>query len=102
LPEGFDSARVPFFNTNTFVLDAEAIDRDFELDWFLVRRKVDGEEVIQSERLLGQVTAFLPTQFLVVPRHGHEGRFLPVKDREELELRMPEIRELLRALGISA
>jgi UTP--glucose-1-phosphate uridylyltransferase len=100
LPPGFDSARVPYFNTNTFVLDAEAIDRDFALDWFLVRRKVDGQEVVQPERLLGQVTARLPTQFLVVPRHGREGRFLPVKDREELATRTPEIRELLRSLGV--
>ncbi|MBN2574866.1 MAG: UTP--glucose-1-phosphate uridylyltransferase [Deltaproteobacteria bacterium] len=102
LPAGFDGASVPFFNTNTFVLDAEAIDRDFDLDWFLVRRKVEGREAIQPERLLGQVTAFLPTQFLVVPRTGREGRFLPVKDREELQMRMPEIRNLLAALGISA
>lgn len=102
LPPGFDGARVPYFNTNTFVFDAEAIDRDFALDWFLVRRKVDGQEVVQPERLLGQVTARLPTQFLVVPRHGPEGRFLPVKDREELAARMPEIRELLRSLGVPA
>jgi hypothetical protein len=46
------------------------------------------------------VTAHLPTQFLVVSRHGAEGRFLPVKDREELQMRMPEIRGLLRALGM--
>jgi UTP--glucose-1-phosphate uridylyltransferase len=102
LPPGFDSARVPFFNTNTFVFDAAALERDFELDWFLVRRKVDGVEVVQPERLLGQVTALLPTQFLAVPRHGREGRFLPVKDREELAMRMPEIKERLRDLGIVA
>jgi UTP--glucose-1-phosphate uridylyltransferase len=92
LPPGFDSARVPFFNTNTFVFDAAALERDFELDWFLVRRKVDGVEVVQPERLLGQVTALLPTQFLAVPRHG----------REELAMRMPEIKERLRDLGIVA
>jgi UTP--glucose-1-phosphate uridylyltransferase len=101
LPPGFDGSRVPFFNTNTFVLDAAAIDQDFELDWFLVRRKVDGQETVQPERLLGQVTDHLPTQFLVVPRHGRDGRFLPVKDREDLALRMPEIRGLLSALGIA-
>jgi UTP--glucose-1-phosphate uridylyltransferase len=101
LPPGFDSARVPYFNTNTFVFDAQAIDRDFDLDWFLVRRKVDGREAVQTERLLGQVTALLPAQFLVVPRHGRAGRFLPVKDREELRARMPEIQDLLRGLGIS-
>jgi UTP--glucose-1-phosphate uridylyltransferase len=100
LPAGFDGKQVPFFNTNTFVFDAAAIDREFDLDWFSVRRKVDGQEAIQAERLLGQVTAFLSTQFLVVGRHGRDGRFLPVKDRDELQLRMPDIRELLRSLGV--
>jgi UTP--glucose-1-phosphate uridylyltransferase len=100
LPEDFDSSQVPFFNTNTFVFDAAAIDREFDLEWFFVRRKVGGQETIQAERLLGQVTAFLATQFLVVERHGRDGRFLPVKDREELQMRMPEIQALHRALGI--
>jgi UTP--glucose-1-phosphate uridylyltransferase len=100
LPEAFDSSQVPFFNTNTFVFDAAAIDRDFDLEWFFVRRKVGGQETIQAERLLGQVTAFLPTQFLAVERHGRDGRFLPVKDREELQMRMPEIQALQRDLGI--
>jgi UTP--glucose-1-phosphate uridylyltransferase len=100
LPVGFDGSQVPYFNTNTFVFDAAAIDRDFELDWFPVRRKVDGQEAIQVERLLGQVTAFLPTQFLIVERHGPDGRFLPVKDREELQQRMPDIQGLMRKLGI--
>jgi UTP--glucose-1-phosphate uridylyltransferase len=97
LPVDFDSATVPYFNTNTFVFDAAAIDRDFDLEWFLVRRKVDGHDVLQAERLLGQVTAYLPTQFLIVDRHGPDGRFLPVKDRDELQARLPQIRELLDA-----
>jgi UTP--glucose-1-phosphate uridylyltransferase len=101
LPAGFDGDQVPFFNTNTFVFDAEAIDREFDLDWFLVRRKADGKEALQPERLLGQVTAHLPTQFLVVPRQGPEGRFLPVKDRDELQARLPEIRALMGSLGIA-
>jgi UTP--glucose-1-phosphate uridylyltransferase len=101
LPADFDGDQVPFFNTNTFVFDAAAIDREFDLEWFPVRRKVDGAETIQAERLLGQVTAFLPTQFLAVERHGLEGRFLPVKDREELQMRLPEIKALLASLGVS-
>jgi UTP--glucose-1-phosphate uridylyltransferase len=101
LPADFDSSQVPYFNTNTFIFDAAAIDRDFDLDWFQVRRKVNGQETIQAERLLGQVTAFLSTQFLAVERHGREGRFLPVKDREELQARMPEIQMLMQDLGIS-
>ena len=100
LPIDFDGSQVPYFNTNTFVFDAAAIDRDFDLDWFQVRRKVGGQETIQAERLLGQVTAFLSTQFLAVDRHGRDGRFLPVKDREELQTRMPDIQTLLHDLGI--
>jgi UTP--glucose-1-phosphate uridylyltransferase len=99
-PPGFDAAQVPYFNTNTFVFNADALDREFSLEWFTVRRKIDGREAIQAERLLGQVTAFLPTQFVTVERRGPEGRFLPAKDREEMQLRMPEIYAIIRDLGI--
>jgi UTP--glucose-1-phosphate uridylyltransferase len=100
LPPGFDATQVPYFNTNTFVFNAEDLDQEFSLDWFTVRRKIDGREAIQAERLLGQVTAFLPTQFVAVERRGPEGRFLPAKDREEMQLRMPEIYAIIRELGI--
>jgi UTP--glucose-1-phosphate uridylyltransferase len=96
-PKAFDQDSLPLFNTNTFVFDAEAIDRDFELTFFRVEKQVEAAAVIQFERLVGQLTAFLPSQFLEVPR----GRFLPVKDPEELELRRPEIEALLRARGIA-
>jgi UTP--glucose-1-phosphate uridylyltransferase len=99
LPAGFDGADVRFFNTNTLTFDAQALDREFDLDWFAVRRKVDGRDAIQGERLLGQVTAFLPTQFLIVERLGGDGRFLPVKDQEELAQRMPEILSLVDVAG---
>jgi UTP--glucose-1-phosphate uridylyltransferase len=99
LPAGFDGAQVPFFNTNTLTFNAEDLDREFDLEWFSVRRKVDGRDAIQGERLLGQVTAFLSAQFLVVERHGRDGRFLPVKDQEELAQRLPEILSLVDAAG---
>jgi len=99
-PDGFDQDSIPVFNTNTFVLDAAAIDRDFPLSWFLVRKNVEGREAIQFERLVGELTAHLPTQFLEVPRHGPDGRFQPVKDPEELALRRADIAELLRSRGV--
>jgi UTP--glucose-1-phosphate uridylyltransferase len=102
LPEGFDVARVPFFNTNTFVFDADALDRDFPLEWFPVKRRIDGREAIQGERLLGQVTALLPTQFLVVERSGRDGRFLPVKDQDDLQRRLPEILALVEGQSAAA
>jgi len=96
-PATFDQDGLPLFNTNTFAFDAEAIDRDFELTFFRVEKKVEDAPVIQFERLVGQLTAFLPSHFLEVPR----GRFLPVKDPEELELRRPAIDAVLRARGIA-
>lgn len=99
-PPSFDQSTIPLFNTNSFVFDAEAIDRDFELTFFRVEKKVGDAKVIQFERLVGQLTAFLPTHFLEVPRNGPEGRFQPVKDPEELEHRRADIEEILRARGV--
>ena len=96
-PKIFDQDRLSLFNTNSFVFDADAIDRDFELTFFRVEKNIDKVKVIQFERLVGQLTAYLPTHFLIVPR----GRFLPVKDPEELELRRGDIAALLRAYGIT-
>jgi len=100
LPAAFDRACIPVFNTNTFILSSSAVDRDFNFDWFTVRKQVEGTEVIQFERLLGQITAFLPTMYLHVPLGGPGGRFLPVKDPEELQRRLPEIVATLEAQGI--
>jgi len=97
-PPTFDQDSLPLFNTNSFVFDAGAIDRDFELTFFRVEKKLESATVIQFERLVGQITAFLPSHFLEVPR----GRFLPVKDPEELEARRGEIEALLRERGIIA
>jgi UTP--glucose-1-phosphate uridylyltransferase len=99
-PEGFDQDRVGVFNTNSFVLGASALDRDFPLSWFAVRKEVDGRPAMQFERLVGQLTAFLPSAFLRVSRGGEDGRFQPAKDPDELAQRQPEIRALLRARGV--
>jgi UTP--glucose-1-phosphate uridylyltransferase len=101
-PPEFPQQTLPVFNTNTFVLDAAAIDRDFDLSWFSVRKKVEGREVIQFERLVGEVTAFLSTGLLVVPRHPPEGRFQPIKDPGDLEQRRDAIRVSLRERGVIA
>jgi UTP--glucose-1-phosphate uridylyltransferase len=99
-PPSFDQDSIPLFNTNTFVFDAAAIDRDFDLTFFRVEKKVDDAKVIQFERLVGQLTAFLPTHFLEVPRGGPTGRFQPVKDPDELDHRRADIEAILRARQI--
>lgn len=98
-PDDFDQDTIGVFNTNTFVLDAEAIDRDFDLTWFAVDKSVDGSAVVQFEHLVGQLTAFLPSAFLRVPRDGDASRFLPVKDPAELEARRSVIEAALSSRG---
>jgi UTP--glucose-1-phosphate uridylyltransferase len=95
-PKGFDQDRLALFNTNTFAFDAAAIDRDFDLTYFRVEKSVGDRKAIQFERLVGQLTAFLPSHFLEVTRE----RFMPVKDPEELELRRADIEALLRSRGL--
>lgn len=95
IPPSFDQDSVPVFNTNTMVLDARAIDRDFELDWFVVRKRVDDADVIQFERLVGQVTAHLPTHFVTVPREGAGCRFAPIKTPEDLHAQRERIGRVL-------
>lgn len=99
-PEGFDQDSIGVFNTNSFVLSAPELEQDFPLSWFAVRKEVEGLPTVQFERLVGQLTAFLPSAFLRVERSGDDGRFQPAKDPEELQAREPEIRSLLRARGV--
>lgn len=93
-PPDFDQDSIPVFNTNTFVMDAAAIDRDFALPFYRVEKKVEGATAIQFERLVGELTAFLPTAFLEVPREGAVSRFLPAKDPDELRARLPTIQQV--------
>ncbi|HEX6243325.1 MAG TPA: UTP--glucose-1-phosphate uridylyltransferase [Polyangiales bacterium] len=98
-PKDFDQDSIPVFNTNTFVIDLAAIDRSFDLSWFAVTKEVDGKKAIQFERLVGELTAFLPTAAVGVAREGEDGRFMPVKDPPELEARRPAIVQLLEKRG---
>ena len=95
-PNDFDQDRIPVFNTNTMYFNAEAIDLDFPLDWFCVRKKVDGQEVVQFERLAGQLSAFLPTQFIQVDREGNDARFQPIKTPNDLPTQVPTIQQALK------
>lgn len=99
-PKDFDQTRIGVFNTNTFFLDARAIDRDFDLPYYRVEKKVDGAPVVQFERLVGELTAFVPSRFVEVPRDGEDCRFIPVKEPEDLAKQKPLI-EVVCASGRS-
>lgn len=89
-PEGFDHASVPVFNTNTLWFRVDALRRDFPLRWYRVLKKAAGDDVVQFERLVGQASWFLRTEFVTVPR----ARFLPVKAPRDLETVRPRLREM--------
>ncbi len=101
LPADFRPETVHVFNTNTFLVRAEALLRA-ELRWtfFEVEKTVDGRQAIQFERLLQEITAQLPTAYLEVPRDGAAARFLPVKDFDELARRRADIEVVARARGM--
>jgi UTP--glucose-1-phosphate uridylyltransferase len=101
LPKDFDAGTVRVFNTNTFLVKAEALEKvDVEWSWFEVEKKADGKTAVQFERLLQEITASLPTAYVTVPRDGAASRFLPVKDNDELAKRRGEIEAVAKARGM--
>ncbi len=100
IPDHVDSAAPLAVNTNSLVIDVDAVDREHPLTWFQVQKKVDDHPVVQFERLVGELSAFLTTRMAVVDRDGVDGRFQPVKDPAELERRRPAIREILESRRI--
>ncbi len=97
LPSGFDPTTVQVFNTNTFLVRADALLGLAGRPWsyFEVEKKVDGRVAIQFERLLQELTAWLPSRYVRIPREGAASRFVPVKDHDELARREAEIRAVL-------
>lgn len=94
-PPGFDPHALPVFNTNSLVVEVDALEERHPLTWFYVEKEVDGRTAVQLERLVNELSAFVPTTFLLVPRDGPRSRFVPVKTPEDLERSRPLLRELL-------
>lgn len=93
-PKGFDPDIVDVFNTNTFTFTAQALLDDVELGWYYVEKTVEDRKAVQMERLVGEVTRTLTSNFVRVKRTGEENRFLPVKTPEDLESARDEIEQL--------
>jgi UTP--glucose-1-phosphate uridylyltransferase len=101
LPPGFDADAVRVFNTNTFLVRAEALlYAQVRYAWFEVEKKVGGGVAVQFERLLQELTAAMPAAYVRVPRDGAASRFLPVKDFDDLAKRREDIRAVARARGM--
>lgn len=96
-PPDFDQDLIPVFNTNTALIDLGALDRRYELTWLYVEKDVGGRTAVQLERLYHEITSFVSTTFLVVPRGGPRGRFFPIKTPADLAASRAGLRELLSA-----
>lgn len=90
-PEGFDPDIVDVFNTNTFHFSAAALNRDFDLAYYYVEKKVEDRPAVQMERLIGEMTRHLSTNFVKVKRTGVDTRFLPIKTPEDLSAARADI-----------
>lgn len=99
-PESFDDSSIPVFNTNTFIFNADSLAQNFPLHWFLVEKIVDNQKVIQFERLVGELSAYLPTRFVAVSREGESSRFLPIKVPADLEQHRETLRAILTARSV--
>jgi UTP--glucose-1-phosphate uridylyltransferase len=95
LPKGFDGAATGLLNTNTGIVDLAVLEGERELTWLYVERQVEERSAVQLERLYHELSAQVPTSFLVVPRGGPDGRFLPVKTPADLARVEGDLRQLL-------
>ena len=94
-PSTFDQDRVRVFNTNSFVFDLEILEDTFPLTWFYVEKSVGATTVVQLERLVGEISSFVPATFLEVPRIGPRGRFFPIKEPEDLPAAQAALRHMI-------
>lgn len=95
-PDNFNMASLPAFNTNTFIFDFNIFREDLKLNWYIAKKKVEEKEVIQFERLAGEISRFVPINPILVPRESPNCRFIPIKTMEDLELKSKEIEKLFK------
>lgn len=98
-PPDFDQSTIRVFNTNTSLIDVEALERPVELTWIVAEKEVEGRRVVQLERLYHELAVLVPTTYLEVPRDGPSGRFMPVKEPADLERIRPDVVAALGADG---
>jgi UTP--glucose-1-phosphate uridylyltransferase len=94
-PPEFDPSALPVFNTNNLVLDLEILGSRYPLTWLYVEKDVDGRTAVQLERLVSELSAFVPTTYVLVPREGPRSRFAPVKTPKDLEAARSLLRKLV-------
>ncbi|MGE3728605.1 MAG: UTP--glucose-1-phosphate uridylyltransferase [Candidatus Sericytochromatia bacterium] len=87
-PTDFDQDSIQVFNTASYIFSAPVLARSFDLPWYAVEKKVEGQAVIQFEHLAGDLSRELNVCVVQVAR---DERFLPVKRQEDVEMVRPLI-----------
>ncbi len=75
-----------WFNTNSMVLNVDALADLTALPWRVVTRPYKERTVLQFERLLGELTTLTDVHWLEVARDGIGSRFIPVKAARHLQM----------------
>jgi UTP--glucose-1-phosphate uridylyltransferase len=99
-PAGFDFSTVPFMATNTFALSLDLLAREYPLSWFYVEKSVEDRTAVQMERLVNELSSFVPTSYLATPRSGPTGRFFPIKTRDDLAALRADTQLVRRFAGL--
>ncbi len=97
LPKTFPDGDFPLFNTNTLWIDLDALDGDPVWTWCAARKKVQGRDAVQFERLVGELTWWNPTHYVQVPREGASSRFIPIKEVEDLVRQRAALADVMSA-----
>lgn len=97
LPDGFPDRDFPLFNTNTLWVDLDALEGEHPWTWCVARKKVEGRDAIQFERLIGELTWWHETRYLHVTRDGARSRFLPIKEFDDLARHHDELVAMIDA-----
>lgn len=99
----FSQELLPDFSTNNMLFSAEGIDREIDLERYVVRKSVDGRPALQLESITCEASGLrtasgeplLRLALLRVPRDGPSGRFFPIKEPADLETSREVLRERL-------
>jgi UTP--glucose-1-phosphate uridylyltransferase len=98
LPVGMDPLSFPHFSVNNLWIRVEAMGENPELDWCAVRKRVAklDPEVIQLERFVNQLAELVDTGYVIV----QDGRFVPIKTRDDLVRARAKLLAAARAAGL--
>ncbi|MBP7652258.1 UTP--glucose-1-phosphate uridylyltransferase [Candidatus Dependentiae bacterium] len=82
LPDNFDHDSIKEFNTASYIFSMNIFEKKINLPFYVVEKKIEKENVIQFERIAGDLTMFFDSNYIEINR---KDRFIPVKTKEDME-----------------